>query len=62
MKAFRIAAIPMILVLCVGMVLGQDAAHDVDKGAAKTGQIVKHVGRQDIRRSPAPRARAMGAR
>jgi hypothetical protein len=44
MKALRITGIPSILVLCVGMALGQDAAHDVDKGAVKTGQVVRHVG------------------
>jgi hypothetical protein len=46
MKALRIAGIPAILVLGLGMALGQDAAHDVDKGAAKTGQVVKHVGKK----------------
>ncbi len=46
MKAFRVAGIPALLVLCVGMALGQDAAHDVDKGAIKTGKVVKHVGKK----------------
>ena len=30
-------------VLCAGMALGQDAAHDVDKGATKTGHLVRHT-------------------
>jgi len=34
MKALGIAGIPAILVLRVGMTLGQDAAHVVDKDAA----------------------------
>lgn len=46
MKALRIAGIPAMAVLCVGMALGQDAAHDVDKGATKTGDFVKHTGKK----------------
>jgi hypothetical protein len=45
MNVLRLAGIPAMLVLCVGMALGQDAAHDVDKGATKTGHIVKHAGK-----------------
>jgi hypothetical protein len=33
-KALRIAGIPALQVLCVGMALDQDAAHFVDKDAA----------------------------
>jgi hypothetical protein len=44
MKALRIAGTPALLALCVGMALGQDAAHDVDKAATKTGHVVKHAG------------------
>ena len=40
------SGIPALLVLCVGMVLGQDTAHDVDKGATKTGHFVKHAGKR----------------
>jgi hypothetical protein len=46
MKSLRVAAIPALLVLSVGMSLGQDASHDVDKGAAKTGDLVKHAGKK----------------
>jgi hypothetical protein len=46
MKAHKVAGIPALLVLCVGMALGQDVAHDVDKGATKTGNVVKHVGKK----------------
>ena len=46
MKTLRVAGIPPLLVLCVGMALGQDAAHDVDKGVTKTGNVVKHVGKK----------------
>ena len=42
MKALKLAGIPALLVLCAGMAVGQDAAHDVDKAATKTGQAVKH--------------------
>ena len=44
MKALRIAGMSVILVLYEGMTLGQDAAHDTNKGAVKTGQVVRHVG------------------
>ena len=46
MKSLRVAGIPALLVLCIGMALGQDAAHDVDKGAIKTGNVVKHAGKK----------------
>jgi hypothetical protein len=46
MKALRIAGIPAMSVLCVGMVVGQDASHDVDKAATKTGHLVKHAGKK----------------
>jgi hypothetical protein len=44
MKSLRVAGIPALMVLCVAMALGQDAARDVDKGATKTGDIVKQAG------------------
>jgi hypothetical protein len=44
MKTLRIAGIAALAVLCVGMAVGQDAAHDVDKGATKTGHVVKRAG------------------
>ena len=44
MKFSRLAGVPVLLVLAAGIALGQDAAHDVDKGATKTGQAVKHAG------------------
>jgi hypothetical protein len=43
MKALRIGGIPALLVLCVGIAVGQDAAHDVDEAATKTGRVVKHA-------------------
>ena len=43
MKVLTIAGIPTLLVLSVGLAVGQDAAHDVDKAAAKTGHVVKHA-------------------
>jgi len=43
MKALRIGGIPALLVLCVGIAVGQDAAHDVDKAATKTSHVVKHA-------------------
>jgi hypothetical protein len=43
MKALRIAGVPAMLVLCVGMAVGQDASHDMDKAATKTGHVVKHT-------------------
>ena len=43
MKALKVAGIPTLLVLCVGMAVGQDAANDVDKAATKTGHVVKHA-------------------
>lgn len=46
MKSLRAAAVPALLVVCVGMALCQDAAHDLDKSAAKTGQVVKHAGKK----------------
>jgi hypothetical protein len=41
MKALRIGGILAMLVLCVGIAVGQDASHDVDKAATKTGHVVK---------------------
>ena len=32
-----------LLVLCVGIAVGQDAAHDVDKATTKTGHVAKHA-------------------
>src|SRR5579863_1943633 len=46
MKARRIAGIPAMAILCVGIALGQDVARDMDKGADKTGHVVKHVGKK----------------
>jgi hypothetical protein len=46
MKSLRVAMVPALLVVCVGMALCQDAAHDLDKSAAKTGQVVKHAGKK----------------
>jgi hypothetical protein len=43
MKALRIEGIPAMLLLCVGIAVGQDASHDVDKAATKTGHAVKHA-------------------
>jgi len=46
MKALRIAGIPAMLILCVGMALGQDATHDTDKAATTTGHAVKQTGKK----------------
>jgi hypothetical protein len=46
MKALRIAGIPTMLLLCVGMAVGQDGSHDVDKAATKTGHVVKQAGKK----------------
>src|SRR5277367_1377790 len=43
MKLLKLAGIPTLLVLCVGMAVGQDAANGVDKAATKTGHVVKHA-------------------
>jgi hypothetical protein len=43
MKALRIGGIPALLVLCVRIAVGQDAAHDVDKSATKVGHVVKRA-------------------
>jgi hypothetical protein len=48
MKALRISGISVILARYVGISLGQDAVHDVDKDGTKTGQTVKHVGRKAV--------------
>ncbi|HSY01812.1 MAG TPA: hypothetical protein VK819_06640 [Acidobacteriaceae bacterium] len=45
MKALRIAGIPVVLILCAGMALGQDATKDAGKAATTTGQAVKHTGK-----------------
>jgi hypothetical protein len=42
-EELTIAGIPTLLVLCVGIAVGQDAAHDVNKAATKTGHVVKHA-------------------
>jgi hypothetical protein len=39
MKLLKLAGIPTLLVLCVGMAVGQDAANGVDKAATKTGHV-----------------------
>ena len=41
MKALKIGGIPALLVLCVGIAVGQDAANGVDKAATKTSHVVK---------------------
>lgn len=46
MKVFRVAGISAIMVLCVGMAVGQDASHNVDKTATKTGHFIKHTGKK----------------
>jgi hypothetical protein len=43
MKLLKLAGTPTMLVLCVGMAVGQDAANAVDKAATKTGHVVKHA-------------------
>jgi hypothetical protein len=43
MQSIRIGGIPALLVLCAGIAVGQDASHDVDKVATKTGHVVKHA-------------------
>jgi hypothetical protein len=43
MKVLRIGGISGLLVLSVGMAVGQDAAHSVDKVVTKTGHAVKHA-------------------
>ena len=45
-ELLRVEGVSELLVLCAGMALGQDAAHDVDKSATKTGQFVKYAGRK----------------
>ena len=46
MNALRIGGISVSLVLCVGIAVGQDASHDVDKVATKTGHVVKHAAKK----------------
>ena len=46
MKAYRIAGIPTMLALCVGMAAGQAASHDADKAATNTGHVIKHAGKK----------------
>jgi hypothetical protein len=43
MKALRIGGIPTLLILCVGIAVGQDAAQDLGKAATETGHVVKHA-------------------
>ena len=43
MKELRIGGISALLVLCLGIAVGQDAALDVDKGATKTGHVIRHA-------------------
>ena len=38
--------IPTLLVLCVGIAIGQDAVQDVDKAATMTGHVVKHAAKK----------------
>lgn len=42
MKLLRVAGISSVLVLCVGLALGQDASHDAGKAATTTGHAIKH--------------------
>jgi hypothetical protein len=46
MKSLRLAGASALLVLSVGMALGQDAAHDVDRTTTTAGRAVKHVGKK----------------
>jgi hypothetical protein len=46
MKTLRIAGIPAIMVLCIGIAGGQDASQHVDKAATGTGHFVKHAGKK----------------
>jgi hypothetical protein len=46
MKALTVAGISAMMVLGVGIAVGQDAAHSADKAAVKTGQSVKHAARR----------------
>ena len=39
MKLLRIGGILALLVLCVGIAVGQDAAHDLDEAATKAGHM-----------------------
>jgi hypothetical protein len=48
MNLLRVAGIPALLVLSVGMTVGQDVAHDVDKGATKTGHVAKYAGKKAV--------------
>jgi hypothetical protein len=48
MKALKIAEIPAILILGVGIALDQDASHDVDKGVTKTGHVMKDTGKRVV--------------
>jgi hypothetical protein len=43
MKALKSGGIPALLVLCVGIAVGQDAANGVDKAATKTGHVVRRA-------------------
>jgi hypothetical protein len=43
MKALRIGVISGLLVICVGMAVGQDAAPGVNKVVTKTGHVVKRA-------------------
>src|SRR5271170_3788037 len=49
MKLLKLAGIPTLLVLCVSMAVGQDAAHDVDKAATKTGHVVRHTTKKVVK-------------
>jgi hypothetical protein len=46
MKASRVAGISAMIVLFVGIAVGQDASHNADKAAVKTGHFVKHTSRK----------------
>ena len=46
MKVLKNAGISALLVLCVGIAVGQDTADGVDKAATKTGHVVKHAAKK----------------
>jgi hypothetical protein len=46
MKVIRTLLTTPVVVLSVGISLGQDIPKDVDKGATTTGHAVKHTGKK----------------
>jgi hypothetical protein len=46
MKTLKIAGIPALLVLCVGMAVGQDTTNKADKATTKTDHVVKHTAKR----------------